>query len=275
MIPVPTRDDAIRAMTEVADAAGFADACPVVMQDTNNVVAWLAPHEVVAKVGTFAHSAESLAHEVAVCAHLAALDSPVAAPLGPLRRSLTGHLPVSLWERLQPSAEAAPAGEVAAALRAVHTNLQDCPVALPSYLAAIEFTRITLFDDERMRSLPIDDLHLLRSALDEWTGQASSWPSAPAQPLHGEPHTGNVIVTASGPRLIDFESACEGPAEWDLASMPAEIAAAYGDVDADLLSLLRLLNSARVATWCWAAADHPTMRSHGIHHLELVRAGRL
>ena len=43
-------------------------------------------------------------------------------------------------------------------------------------------------------------------------------------------------------------------------------------IDPDRLALLRLLNSARVATWCWAAADNPMMRPHAEHHLAIVRA---
>src|ERR1700694_2900107 len=57
----------------------------------------------------------------------------------------------------------------------------------------------------------------------------------------------------------------------DLASLSPGVAAAFGDVDHDLLSLLRLLNSARVATWGWALADHAFMRKHAEHHLALVR----
>ena len=45
----------------------------------------------------------------------------------------------------------------------------------------------------------------------------------------------------------------------------------FPEVDAVLLGLLRTLNSARVATWCWARADVGDMRKHGEYHLEQVR----
>jgi hypothetical protein len=45
-------------------------------------------------------------------------------------------------------------------------------------------------------------------------------------------------------------------------------------VDGELLALLRRLNSARVATWCFANAHLPDLRRHGEIHLELLRATR-
>ena len=39
------------------------------------------------------------------------------------------------------------------------------------------------------------------------------------QPLHGDAHPGNVIATREGLAWIDFEDACLGPVECDLATM--------------------------------------------------------
>jgi hypothetical protein len=71
--------------------------------------------------------------------------------------------------------------------------------------------------------------------------------------------------------LVDFEAASIGPLEWDLASVPPGVADVFRGIDHDLLAVLRLLSSARVATWCWSLADHPSMRIHGEHHLAVVR----
>lgn len=81
-----------------------------------------------------------------------------------------------------------------------------------------------------------------------------------------------MVVTGGGPFLVDFEAASVGPVEWDLASLPPAVATAYGSSDGDLLRVLRWLNSARVAAWCWARADHPGMRAHAAHHLAVVRS---
>src|SRR5580704_5208883 len=91
------------------------------------------------------------------------------------------------------------------------------------------------------------------------------------QPLHGEPHDGNRILTASGVRWLDFENACQGPLEWDLTFVSADVRAVFPDIDTDLLDLLSTLNSALVATWCWVQARFPEMRHHGAQHLEQVR----
>ena len=267
-----TRRAAIEAATVAGEAAGFRGARPVVLQDSNNVVVWLAPHEVVAKVGVWPHSAEVLGREVGVCAHLAALGAPVAAPIGELRHTPAMGLPVSLWERLQPATTGSPSdGDLVTMVQQVHAGLASYAGQLPTYRVAVDHARATLFDDHRMSALRRSDLRLLRDAFDEWASRTRAW-SAETQPLHGDLHLGNVITAAGGPTLIDFEAVCKGPLEWDLASMPAGVIEAAGPVDNELLVLLRLLNSARVATWSWSLADHETMRALGEQELAVVRA---
>jgi thiamine kinase-like enzyme len=43
----------------------------------------------------------------------------------------------------------------------------------------------------------------------------------PMQPLHGDPHSGNVLNTSQGVLWTDWEDAFIGPIEWDLASLVA------------------------------------------------------
>lgn len=233
---------------------------------------WLAPHEVVAKVGIWPHSADVLTREVTVCAAIASRGAPVAAPLGPLVIDAPSGLPVSLWKRLVATepADTMPAADLALMLRRVHSALCDGQFELPSFLSAFDLARSTLFDDRRMSALDAPDRSLLRGAFDTWERLVRGSPAS-AQALHGEPHLGNIIVTEEGPHLVDFEAVSEGPPEWDLASLDEGVAAAYGAIDTGLLAVCRLLNSARVATWGWAQADVPAMREHGEHHLELVR----
>lgn len=270
MDPCAARQAAIDAALGVGEASGFRSTRPVVLQDSNNVVVWLAPHEVVAKVGVLVHSGEVLAREVEVCSFLLGEGAPVAPPIGQIRASAMTGWPVSLWQRIAPTSAEVSDHHLAKMLHRLHGLLSECPVELPSYLAALDSARTTLFDDRRMVALGSTDLQMLRAAFEDWLGQAQSH-SSRVQPLHGEPHLDNVILGPNGPTLIDFEAACIGPPEWDLASLPTGVAEAYGPVDHDLLRVLRMLNSARVATWCWASADHPRMRAHGQHHLEIVR----
>ncbi|MFN7343127.1 MAG: phosphotransferase family protein, partial [bacterium] len=41
----------------------------------------------------------------------------------------------------------------------------------------------------------------------------------PAQPLHGDAHMGNLMMTTQGMLWTDWEDAFSGPVEWDLASI--------------------------------------------------------
>jgi aminoglycoside/choline kinase family phosphotransferase len=136
---------------------------------------------------------------------------------------------------------------------------------------ALERARRTLGDDRALAALGADDRACLRRAYEQLLGELAGRDLGPARALHGEPHGGNLPLTAQGPRWIDFESACEGPLEWDLAFLDEDAVCAFASVDEDLLALLRGLNSARVATWCWLGARFPQMRWHAEHHLRLVR----
>jgi Ser/Thr protein kinase RdoA (MazF antagonist) len=111
---------------------------------------------------------------------------------------------------------------------------------------------------------------LLRAAFDRLCAELDERPFA-ERVLHGEPHRDNVLATATGFRWIDFEEVSIGPLEWDLTSLPSGSEEEFPQVDRELLRLLRTLNSARVATWCWVCADIEGMRSHGEFHLERVR----
>jgi hypothetical protein len=76
------------AAVEVARRVGIDSTMPTLVQETNNTVVWLRPHEVIAKVGTYPDSAGVLAHEPGVVAlPNSALEPParlrVAAVLDP------------------------------------------------------------------------------------------------------------------------------------------------------------------------------------------------
>jgi Ser/Thr protein kinase RdoA (MazF antagonist) len=73
---------------------------------------------------------------------------------------------------------------------------------------------------------------------------AGRTPTLEGQALHGDAHLGNCLPSATGPLWHDFECACRGPREYDLAGLvlrdrhsdhpPARAAlAGYGPHDAD------------------------------------------
>src|SRR5204863_7396228 len=53
--------------------------------------------------------------------------------------------------------------------------------------------------------------------------------------------TSNVLGSPSGPLWRDFETACQGPREYDLAALKEDALAAYGPYDGELVDAMRPL----------------------------------
>jgi hypothetical protein len=71
---------------------------------------------------------------------------------------------------------------------------------------------------------------------------ASRGSPAEGQALHGDAHLGNCMASPAGPLWHDFETACRGPREYDLAALgSAEALAAYGGHDSDLADEMLVL----------------------------------
>ncbi|MGH9047002.1 MAG: aminoglycoside phosphotransferase family protein [Acidimicrobiales bacterium] len=243
----------------------------VVLQETNHVVVWLRPAPVVAKVAVRHRKDEDLYREHALATELAALGAEVAVPFAdPTVHAPTGLL-VTLWEHLG-QRTTAPVGseELAASIRRLHECLAVTTVPLPSYARDLLLAQVALTDFSRTGTLEENDRSLLLAVFEDGLGRLDDH-QVNERRLHGEPHEGNRIVTSAGVQWLDFESSCVGPIEWDLAFVPVEVARCYRGIDGDLLALLRRLNSARVATWCAAAARFPIMREYGEIHLSQLR----
>jgi hypothetical protein len=265
---------ALRAAAFAAEAAGHPADGSVVVAGSNNTVVWLRPHALIAKV-TRTEDGGNLIHEHSVATALAEADAPIAEPLpgvGPIRDAASG-LFVTLWQRLEhePDRRPGPAG-VAGTLRAVHDALRSYRGELQSFRDRLVAARELLEDGGRMHALAPGDRGFLREAHDMLTDRLSRRTLC-EQPLHGEPHDRNLLITAEGVRWIDFEATCIGPLEWDLTRLPDATVAHFDGVDHDLLELLRLLAGVQTATWCWARYEVPALRWHAEHHLAQVRSG--
>jgi hypothetical protein len=268
--------DAVLAASRVGERFDYRPARPVMIQETNNTVVWLRPYDVIAKVGKRRHSPETLAREHAVASVLRRFDSPCAGPVAgayPTTDEETGFT-VTLWERLDHDPKGLPAPEVIGhSLLELHRGLARYDGDLPSLQFSLEMARATLADDEQMSALPEPDRNLLRAEYDRLR-EGVEVHGYSEQPLHGEAHDRNVLATPNGLRWIDSEGVCLGPLEWDLAFLPSDAVKAFPSVDLALLEMLRTLNSARVATWCWAGYEFVELRWHAEHHLEEVRRAR-
>ncbi len=272
---MPGVTPACRAAADIAAKYGIRADSPLLLQETNNTVVWLRPSDVIAKVGTRADSLHELQREYEVARDLAALGAPVASPLvesPPTTDPRTGFI-VTLWNRLERDESAEPpASAVGESLGRLHQAMNACRVELPDFRVDIRRSRRILQARSRIPALAAGDRAFLEEVFDALL-PAIDAAAFDSRPLHGEPHEGNRVPTPFGIRWIDFESACRGPVEWDLAFLPEEGRRHFSTVDQDLLAVLSDLNSARVATWCSVQARFPVMRQHAEHHLGRLRRG--
>jgi hypothetical protein len=228
-------ESAVRAAVDVAAERGLTSDDPVILRDAWHVLVHLRPLALVARVSSGrpypeGPPEEDVVRELEVASHAARAGAPVVPPSdlldpGPHRHG--GHV-VTFWQYVEPKREVEPvaAGE---GLRAIHEALVDYEGELPA-LHTEDLAWITESLD------PSDDVDLLREL-------GLRQPAGDWKALHGDAHLANCLP---GPLWHDFETACHGPREFDLAALAlsarvreddaSRIAIeAYGDHDADLL----------------------------------------
>jgi hypothetical protein len=228
-------ESAVKAAVAVAAEHGLRSDDPVVLRDTWHVLVHLRPLPLVARVSSGrpypdGPPEDDVVRELSVASHAARAGAAVVPPSdlldpGPHRHG--GHV-VAFWQYVRPRREVEPVA-VGEALRTIHEALAHYDADLPS-LHTDDLVRIT-------DSLePSADVELVREL-------GERRPEGAAQALHGDAHLGNCLP---GPLWHDFETACLGPREFDLAALAlsarvrdddaSRIALeAYGAHDADLL----------------------------------------
>jgi len=268
---------ALEAAEGVAAWLGVGVDQPAILSDSNNTIVLLSPAPIVAKVGT-SHfrdaELESLTRELAVAAYLTRLGAPVVAPAhavhpGPHRWH---NLTLTLWQytpSLKEEVAREPA-EIAGVLSAVHEALVGYPGELPRFDIELADARRLLLAD-RSPTLPLSARRFLLGVVDEL--QETLPPRiADFRPLHGSPHGGNWIYTAEGPLLLDFETACLGPLEWDLAALDDAALEFFKEIDLELVAQLRRMRSVCVAAKCWVEPTRASEVRDAAHvHLKLLR----
>ena len=231
---------AVAAPLAAARAQGVGCEEPVVLRKAWHVLVQLPPFPIVARVSTGLASPggpkpADVVRELAVASHAARLGAPVVPPadeLDPGPHWRDGHV-VTFWRYVTSRGEVD--GRAAGrALRAVHDALVDYDGPLPAagHPEDLDEMLATLEDSEHVGFLR--EVAFRRPDLD---GQA----------LHGDAHLGNCLASDNGPLWHDFETACRGPREYDLAALvlrdlthggypPARAAlTAYGEHDSELL----------------------------------------
>ncbi len=241
----------------------------VVLGEGMNVLVHLRPAPVVARVTRLAHLVrpiEALAGGVALAKALSERAVPPSALIDPGPHLDAGRY-VTFWtHRTGPTASAAEAG---AALRVFHETAQLYRGPLRSF-------------DPRPDALRVADLvggsagEILREAANRLT-----LPVLPLQAIHGDAHFENVLA---GGVWQDFDEACLGPREWDLASMIHRWAvfgeledemrtalAAYGAYDLAAVEALQPLVVLGIAAWGSCAPLIGESSPRTVHRLEWLR----
>ena len=269
------RSVALRAALAVAERYDLRNCQPTVLRDSTHVTMRLAPYPLVARACMVREvSALRLAHELAVARHLASAGAAIVPPsdVPPPGPHEYDSMRLTLWKFVDHD----PAGVVdeaslIAALKDLHAKLSDYDAELPPFTDAIAECARLLEDATAMPAMPASDRSFLIAEHARLVGRLRSY-RFNSVPLHGDCHLGNLLVTTTGPLWTDFESACRGPVEWDLTSLPESVAAAFPDIHADLLSVLRDLRSLCVAAWCWDDLNpRPEVREAATYHLERLR----
>lgn len=147
-------------------------------------------------------------------------DIPVPRPARPDALAI-GSFAVTCWERLTPVPVPIDWESVGRAVRRLH-QLGDAfvpssyPVVSPHELAWWQFDRM------------LHDVgHLLdpaaRAGIDAALKRSRGWEAWERPPsavvCHGDVHPGNVMMTESGPILLDWDLLCRAPVGWDHAPL--------------------------------------------------------
>jgi hypothetical protein len=250
---------------------------PRVLDHANHVVLHLVPSAVVAKVSLSIDAAawEKSATEVAVGHHLMRVGAPVVAPCSdlPAGPHASGGCVITFWRYHDHDPGAEACGRfMAEVLEQVHCALANYEGPVHSFLERrVRRTGEILAQAPSETALPARDRDFLR---DEYGSILSRLNDRTFEhrTLHGDPHRGNFLISPSGYRLIDFESVCAGPREWDISALPGNGAGVFS-MDEELLMTLRRLRSVCVAVWCgMRSARSNALQNTARMHLELLRS---
>ncbi|GAA4663960.1 MULTISPECIES: aminoglycoside phosphotransferase family protein [Amycolatopsis] len=208
-----TEETARRTLVAVCERVGLDPAGAELIRIGSNAVYRLAK-PVIVRISRDGESVENARLQVAVARWLANESYPATRALDvdqPVE--LDGQV-ATLWESASEREEYAPLPEVAELIRRLHELEAPPSLALPQirpfakldeYLPDLE--RVDATDAAFMRER-IEQLRSRYEALD--------FALKPGV-IHGEANVGNVILDREGkPLLIDLDSFCTGPREWDL-----------------------------------------------------------
>jgi hypothetical protein len=213
---------AVRAAVSLAAAHGITATDPAVLKDGSNVIVHLRPAPVVARVAARTalvrpSVADHFARDLALSAFLAARGVPVVPPSAELPAGphpFDGFVvSFSTFVPHDPDHEFS-RSDVLKLLPALHAELRsyDGPLPVRGPMDDVDNTLAYL------SGMGVPDLEPFRERRAELM---ASWDAhyRDVQPLHGDPHYGNLLMSPHGPVWLDFEDTWRGPVAWDLACL--------------------------------------------------------
>jgi hypothetical protein len=245
----------VTAAVRTAAALGLAADDAVVLQNSNQLTLRLRPCDTVARV--VPGGPQVAPFEVDLAQRLVAAGCPVGAleprvPPGVYERD---GFTVTLWAYYEPvGPPPIPVTDYVEALEQLYAGMRSVDVPAPHWTDRVAEAQDLVADRDRTPELPEAERDLLARTLDG-RQRAISERGRPEQLLHGEPHPGNVLITAGGLRFIDLETCCRGPIEFDLAYAPDEVADRYPGADPEVLRDSRILMLAMITMWRWDRDD--------------------
>jgi hypothetical protein len=264
---------AIRAATSVASSLNLPADDAIVLHNSNKLALRLTPCDVLARVTHVGQVVAQLELERAL--RLAEAGCPVGAlepHVDPTVYTRHGFA-VTLWIYYDPVPTHVSPIDYARALERLHAGMRTVDMASPLFMDRIAEAEQVAADPDLSPELADADRAFLGSRLGSLR-QTIDNHGAVKQLLHGEPHPGNLLGTKNGPLLIDFETICSGPVEFDLAHVPEAVCEHYPDVNQELLDDCRQLVLAMVAAWRWRLGDEfPNRRRWGHELLRSLREG--
>jgi thiamine kinase-like enzyme len=212
----------VRAAVSLAATHGVVSTDPLVLKDGSNIIVHLRPAPVVARIAARTalvrpSVADHLARDLSVSAFLASRGVPVVTPSAELPagpHAVDGFvLTFSTYVPHDPSVELT-RPDVLKLLPDLHAELRMYEGELPAR-GPMDDVENTL---EYLDGLGVPGLEPFRERhaelLADWDAHYRD-----VQPLHGDSHYGNLLMTSSGPVWNDFEDTWRGPVAWDLACL--------------------------------------------------------
>ena len=260
---------------------------PEILADGSNVLAHLAPAPVVARVATTTAlvrkpAQQWLALDLDIAGYLAARSFPAVPPSRELPPGPHLHdgFVLTFWEFVPHDRNyIASAHEVGPLLRELHSILRGYSGPLHRLSPFAEIPQ-WLDEVESWNSIDPADIAMLRRGFGLISAEMDAL-HLPERPLHGDAHKKNVLKTGKGLVWTDFEDACSGPIEWDLACFartslePREVALASYGAELDLERLSPFFTGRDLQGAVWGAiisARFPERKERAAEWMSLARS---